>query len=130
MRFIAFSEKFESYRGRLTKFLNDYMEESRYIEEEKKNATLTSFKNTIDLIYTKICNQKALPKLSKAASEALYTGISKNYDNLNEESETQLIKRFDSLTSDPLFSVDSLKGGLSSKDGVVNRLSKSVQIFS
>jgi hypothetical protein len=130
LMFFAFSENFENYRGRLAKFLNDYMEVYRYIEVEESNALESHFNNITNLIYTKICDQKPLPKLSKAASEALYVGISRNYENLENESAAQLQARFKNLISDNLFSVDSLKGGLSSKGGVISRLSKSIEIFS
>jgi hypothetical protein len=84
----------------------------------------------INLIYSKLCENKSLPKLSKATYEALYVGISRNYENLFNESNEQIQTKFKSLLADDLFSVDSLKGGLSSKDGVHARLSKSIEIFS
>ncbi len=62
LRFVAFSEKFKSYQGRLAKFLNDYMEENRHMEEEKRNAMSTSFKNVIDLLHTKIWASFILPE--------------------------------------------------------------------
>lgn len=130
LRFFAFSENYEDYRGRLAKFLNDYMENHRYVSDEKRDAFMSHFNNVITVIYTKICGQQPLPKLSKATSEALYVGISSNLENLKDESEDQLQNRFQDLISDNLFSVDSLKGGLSSTEGVIARLSKSIEIFS
>jgi hypothetical protein len=130
LRFITFSENYENYRGRLAKYLNDYMEENRFISEDKYNEIETNFNNVINLIYSKLCNNKSLQKLSKATYEALYVGISKNYENLINESNEQLQMKFQALLADDLFSVDSLKGGLSSKDGVHARLFKSIEIFS
>ena len=130
LRFITFSANYENYRGRLAKYLNDYMEENRFINEDRSNEIETNFNNIINLIYSKLCENKSLPKLSKATYEALYVGISRNYENLFNESNEQIQTKFKSLLADDLFSVDSLKGGLSSKDGVHARLSKSIEIFS
>ena len=127
---MLFLENYENYRGRLAKFLNDYMEANRFIEDEERNVLEAYFNNIINLIYTKICDHKPLQKLSKATSEALYVGISRNYENLENESEAQLQIRFKDLISHNLFSVDSLKGGLSAQDGVIARLSTSIEFFS
>lgn len=130
LRFFAFSENFENYRGRLAKFLNDYMEEHRHIELSESDTLKSHFNNITNLVFTKICDKKPLPKLSKATSEALYVGVYRNYAHLENESASQLQARFGKLMSNKLFSVDSLKGGLSSTEGVITRLSKSIEIFS
>jgi hypothetical protein len=130
LRFFAFSENFVNYRGRLAKFLNDYMGEHRNAGVDEINNFESIFNNITDLIFTKICDEKPLPKISKATSEALYVGILINYHNLINESAEQLQERFNKLIADDLFSVDSLKGGLSSREGVVSRLSRSIEIFS
>ncbi len=130
LRFFAFSDVFETYKGKLAKFLNDYMEKNRFIDNDKKANYEQEFKDVIDLIYIKICGHEALDKISKATSEALYVGVYRNYDNLKNESDPELRERFEALRNDNLFSVDSLKGGLSSKEGVLARMNKSIEIFS
>ena len=130
LRFFAFSEKYETYSGKLAKFLNDYMEQNRFLEDEKISTMESRFKDIINLIYEEICEGEPLQKLSKATSEAMYVGIARNFENLKNENAAQLKTRFENLTSDELFSVDALKGGLSSKDGVVSRMSRSIEIFS
>jgi len=130
LRFFAFSELFENYRGRLAKFLNEYMEDNRLMAESQRSDLEQKFKDIVNLIYFKICDQQSLPKISKATSEALFVGISRNFDNLQNENEAQLQERFNNLMNDQLFSVDSLKGGLSSNEGVQARMNRSIEIFS
>ena len=77
-------------------------------------------KNHLDYnVVINLQNQKTKEQIQK-----------ENYENLENESAAQLQARFKNLISDNLFSVDSLKGGLSSKGGVISRLSKSIEIFS
>jgi len=130
LRFFAFVDSFNSYKGRLAKFLNDYMESKRFIDKITRSKMEQEFKEIIDLIYIKICGQKPFPKISKATSEAVYVGVTINYDNLKNETVAQLQARFEALRQDQLFSVDALKGGLSSKEGVQSRMSRSIEIFS
>ncbi len=130
LRFISFYNNHLNYNGSLSKFLNDFMENNRKADtaiiEEYQNV----FNRTTDLIYKKIMNNKPLPRLSKATTEALFVGVAKNINVLENENSEALNLRFNNLSNDDLFSIDSLKEGLAQKDRVINRLNKAILIFS
>jgi hypothetical protein len=135
LRFYAFSEWLDRYNGRLAKFLNDYMYEK---EKDPKKPKITDkeisdkralLNKTIDLAYTKIYNQQSAENVSKTVIEAVLIGISKNLvyiDSLNIQEAQAVLER---LKADPLFSVESLKEGLSQKARVTARLNRAIEIF-
>jgi uncharacterized protein DUF262 len=129
LRFIAFTYAKENYRGKLARFLNDFMDKYRNAGDESIIAFNTLFQKTIDVIFKKILSLKPLPKLSKATTEALFVGIARNIKNLENEDNRSLQKKYKLLREDDLFSIDSLKEGLAQKDKVVTRLDRAVEIF-
>jgi hypothetical protein len=136
LRYFAFSEKLETYNGRLAKFLNDFMYDKdknpklsritdKEIEEKRK-----SFQKTIDLTYIKVFDKKSISTLSKSITEAVLIGVGKNLnyiDSIDVKAANQL---FQKLKNDNLFSIDNLKEGLSQKGKVTNRINRSIEIFS
>lgn len=129
LRFLSFTYNLEKYKGQLSKFLNDFMDLYRKTSPENIEKFRELFQRTIDLIYTKILDSKPLPTLSKATTEALFVGVAKNLENLENETSDKLKERYTSLRENELFSVNSLKEGLAQKDKVINRLNKSIEIF-
>lgn len=129
LRFISFYSNHKNYNGSLSKFLNDFMESHKKAEEDTIANFRNIFERTTDLLFIKIMNNSHLPRLSKATSEALYVGVAKNIDILENESLEELTLRFENLRNDELFSIDSLKEGLAQKDRVINRLNKAISIF-
>lgn len=130
LRIFAYSDTYKEYTGKLAKFLNDYMEDNRNISEENVVQRSSTIERAVDLIYKKILDGKALPRLSKATTEAVFVGIIRNLDELERESDEDLNKRLEILRSNELFSVESLKEGVSAKEKVIRRLDKAVEVFS
>ena len=129
LRFISLYSKFETYNGRLAKFLNDFMENNKNANEELILSFTSIVNRTIDLLYIKILNNTALPRLSKATTESILVGIARNIDSLEEKTDVELHSLYMELRNDNLFSVDSLKEGLAQKDRVISRLNKALEIF-
>jgi len=136
LRFFAFSEKLENYNGRLAKFLNDYMFDK---EKNPKIAKITQqeiddkrlyFQRTIDLTYTKVYNNQSAENVSKSVIEAVLIGVGKNLDYIQglTPAESQIL--LENLKNDNLFSVESLKEGLSQKAKVTARITRAIEIFS
>ncbi|MCD4747538.1 MAG: DUF262 domain-containing protein [Bacteroidales bacterium] len=135
LRFFAFSEKLNKYNGRLAKFLNDYMYEK---EKNPKVAKITDneieikrkhFQKTIDVLYSKVFNNQSIEKLSKTLSEAVLVGVGKNINYIESLTNSEASALFNNVKQDSLFSVESLKGGLSQKAKVINRLNRAIEIF-
>jgi Protein of unknown function DUF262 len=136
LRYFAFSEWLDKYNGRLAKFLNDYMFEKeknpkgvkitdKEIEEKRK-----SFQKTIDLTYTKVYNNQSAENVSKSVIEAVLIGVNKNSKYVDSITIPEAQVLLEKLRQDPLFSVDSLKEGLSQKAKVTARIKKAIEIFS
>ena len=136
LRYFAFSEKLETYNGKLAKFLNDFMYDKdknpkvsritdKEIEEKRK-----SFQKMVDLTYSKVFGNKSIATLSKSITEAVLIGVGKNSTYIESISVEEAEQLFQKLKDDQLFSADSLKEGLSQKAKVTNRINRSIEIFS
>jgi hypothetical protein len=130
LRIVAFSEKYEEYRGRLAKFLNDFMDSKKNISEDELSYLESALNKSVDLVYNKIMDGRPLPKLSKATTESIFVGILINIDSLVDLDRASLQARMADLRSDDLFSVENLKEGLSAKEKVQARIGRAVEIFS
>lgn len=130
LRFIAFSYNHLVYKGQLAKFLNEFMDSNKKAPEAKIAEYKDIFDRSISLIYTKMLENTSLPRLSKATTEALFVGVSKNINALELLSNEQLQEKYNTLRQDNLFSLDSLKEGLAQREKVINRLNRAIQIFS
>jgi hypothetical protein len=125
LRVFAFIDQLDSYNGKLTDFLNSYMDSNRnpspdFIEEKRKIII-----KTIDVIKDKILGEDWTP-LSKTKLEGLLYGIATNIETVENKNVKELYEKFQNL---PEFSVEELKGGLSAKDNVVKRLTAAKSCF-
>ncbi|WP_035337276.1 DUF262 domain-containing protein [Dokdonia sp. PRO95] len=130
LRFISFHTKYEDYNGRLAKFLNDFMEDNKNANDEFIVNLVDITTRTINLLYETILNNEPLPRLSKATTEAILVGISRNIATLENKNAAELHNLYMALRNDELFSVESLKEGLAQKDRVIDRLTRAIEIFS
>lgn len=129
LRFFAFEEKYESYNGKLAKFLNDYMDDNKSIDEASLSRKRHLFERTVDILFLKAFDGLQMPRLSKATTEGLMIGIARNLEGMEILTPVQVKQKVSDLRQDELFSVDNLKEGLSGKDKVINRLRKAIEIF-
>jgi hypothetical protein len=130
LRFISFTFNMDAYKGQLARFLNEFMETNKNPPKEKIEEFTTMFNRTIKLIFENILDNSPLPQLSKATTEALFVGVAKNIDGLENQTNDELKDKYHALRNDTLFSVESLKEGLAQKDRVLNRLNRAIEIFS
>jgi hypothetical protein len=136
LRYFAFEELLENYNGKLAKFLNDYMYDK---EKNPKLPKITDveienkrkqFQKTIDLTYTKVYDNQSAEKVSKSVIEAVLVAVSKNTGYIDGLSVPDAQALLVALRNDPLFSVESLKEGLSQKTKVIDRIKRAIEIFS
>lgn len=129
LRAFTFSHELEEYSGRLAKYLNNYMNGARSFDQDKLSDMEERMKRAIDILYSRIMDGKALPRLSKATTESILVGLYKNIENLETESNSSLRKRFTAVRKDSNFSLDSLKEGLSATEKVKSRINKASELF-
>lgn len=130
LRLFAFHDHYKDYKGRLARFLNDYMEDnknpgSKFIEEKNR-----LFNRTVDLTFRKIFDGKVPAKLSITVLEAALVGISHNLDYLEAQAEHKVKELYSKLLSHEELSEEKLIEGLSGKSRVIGRLTAAINIFS
>jgi hypothetical protein len=130
LRVFAFHDRYESYKGRLARFLNDYMDDnknptSQFIEEKKR-----LFERTVDLTFRKIFEGKVHGKLSITVLEAILVGVSYNLDYLEAQPIGKVKELYSRLLAHEELSEDKLIEGLSGKARVIERLSAAINTFS
>ncbi len=130
LRFYAFADSYEDYDGNLSQYLNTYMERGR---KEFDDVVLRQkhqlFERTVDIIFDRITRGAALPKLSKATIEAVFVGIGRNIDSVEEKTKPQLKAMFKSLRVSDEFSPDNLKNAITTKSKLIARMNRAVRIF-
>lgn len=128
LRHFAFNDELSTYKGILSKFLNEYMRKNKdpniaFLDSKKEN-----FSRTVELIATKIIEPDE--RIGVSTLEALLAGISKNIDTLEPLPANELKDKFTLLKSHASLATEYLNGGVAKKDKVDARISASVEIFS
>ncbi len=129
LRFFAFYDNLEEYNGKLAVFLNEYMDKNKNPDDEFLASKRHLFERSVDLLFIKILKSNKIPNISKATIEGLLIGVAKNIEKLEQQNQSVVADKYKDLRSDELFSIDSLKEGLSQKDKVINRLKRAEEIF-
>jgi hypothetical protein len=130
LRFFAFYDRYSKYPGRLTKFLNDYMSDNKNMEDDDLENKKKLFQKTVDIIYNKLFAQKPDAKISKVVMEGLLVAVAKNLDSLETLRNEELKQKYEELRESESYSSETLSGGLYEKDKTINRIQKSIEIFS
>ena len=130
LRFLAFRNTFEAYRGRLATFLNDYMSEHRAPDEEFLNDQTDVFTRTNQVVYNSIFEGRMDERPGISVLEATMVGVAQNLDKLETHSNTQIRQMYDELLRSDEFADERLREGLSGRPRVLGRLSTAVRVFS
>ena len=129
LRFFAFYDWLEKYNGKLSAFLNDYMNEYKEADKTFISKKKHLFERVVDLLYIRILDSKKLPHISKATTEGIMMGIAKNINELEALPNETLKSYYQKLRNDDLYSIENLKEGLSQKEKVLKRLNRAIKIF-
>tara|TARA_R110002073_G_scaffold118918_5_gene259210 strand:+ start:130256 stop:131359 length:1104 start_codon:yes stop_codon:yes gene_type:complete len=129
LRVYAFADKYKEYKGNLSKFLNEYMDDYQDdVEMAESKAKL--FLRTVKLVSERVADGKTFSRLSKSAIEAILVGAMVNVEMLENESSDKTKRRFIELLKTNEFSAESLKNALTSRSKQIARIEQSVLIFS
>lgn len=124
LRFFAFYDDYQSYMGKLAVFLNIYMAKHRNLSPEELDKLEILFNKSLE-VACKIDN------ISKSTNifEAVLVGIAKNIDSLFSKDSQIINERYFSLLKEDIFEENNMKEGLGSKEKLIKRISKSIEIF-
>lgn len=132
LRFFTFTDGFDDYDGRFSNYLNEYMQwacEEDESYEEFLNDKRTLFERTVVVIHDKMQDGAPLPKLSKATIEAIFVGVGSNIDKLENATNAKSKKLLGQLRESPEFHSNELKNALTSKQKLIDRLNRAVNVF-
>lgn len=125
LRVIAFSENLDKYNGKLSNFLNDFMDDHLNPSDSKCLEWKNKLLQTLSLVF----RDERIAKFSKTIVEAILYGVYKNLNNEALLNEEVFRSRVNELKSHENFSLISLKEGLASKEKVNSRLNVAEEIF-
>lgn len=124
LMFFAFFDSIDKYNGKLTKFLNDYMIQTRNLEECELIKKKELFDATVD-----IAKKIKFSKSSKVLVDAVLYGIATNIENLKNLELHQIEEKYNRLMQELEFFSTSLSEGIWQKDSALKRLLKSKEVF-
>ena len=129
LRFFAFMESRSSYKGSVSRFLNDYMFANRNMLPVKVEEKRQLFGRAVKLVSSIFPAQATPPRMPGTVLEAILIGVATNIDALENETVEQVRTRYAAFRDHPSVSEESLKEGLSKKDKVDARIDAAIAIF-
>lgn len=125
LRFFAFYYSYANYRGKLSAFLNSYMDRNKNSDDDRIEQFKSLFISTL-----KIANQLNARFDSKNIAEAVMIGIASNIESLQNIDVNTLNTMCANLHNEPLFAPEEMKEGLSSEEKVKGRIESAINVFS
>jgi len=129
LRFFAFIDRSDKYKGSISKFLNDYMFDSRNMKASEAIVKRAQFENAVQTLSSRILNQTPPPRLPATVLEAAMLGIAQNQVTVDAHTDAELQTLFAELRADQSLSADYLAEGLSKPEKVNARLLAARTIF-
>jgi len=130
LRLFAFHDQYKSYKGRLARFLNDYMNEHKESGEGFISEKRMLFERTIEVLYDKIFEGKVPSKLSISVLESVLVGVSLNLPYVEGLPNARVQSLYQGLLLEEAFSERNLVEGLAGKQRVIERITVAKNIFS
>lgn len=130
LRFFAFMDVRDKYKGQIAKFLNDYMHYRRNADEDFIEEKREIFTRVVNLISIKLFPDGPESRIPTSVLEAMLLAIAGNIDQLELEKNARLKSRYDRLRQRREFSDDAVAEGLSKVDKVFGRLDAAEEVFS
>ncbi len=128
LRVFAFHDTFNSYGGRLARFLNDYMDDNKALTQADAQNKRALFTRTVSVALNKIYSGIA-PKTPVSIVEATLVGVARNIDKVENMKPEDAVKRYQRLLEHDEFSEQKLLEGLSGKTRVIGRMNAAIDAF-
>lgn len=129
LRFFAFAEHEDKYKGSISKFLNDYMFDNRRLSDADREQKSNLFKFVCEILSGRILSSDPPPRLPATVLEAAMIGIAFNRGTVENLTDAILKQRFEALRAHQSLSAEYLAEGLSKPDRVAERLEAARTIF-
>lgn len=129
LRFFAFNDELNLYKGKLSPFLNEYMRKNREPNPKFIDECTILFNETIRIVSEKVI-QESSERLGISTLEALMIGVSKNIEYVKTIPKNKVKSMFGQLRKHESLSSAFLRDGIGSKSKVDYRMKASIGIFS
>ena len=130
LRFLAFEDSFEQYKGQLAKFLNTYMHKHRNPDDQFLAAKRELFCSTVKTVYDFVFKARPPSKLPLTILEAVLVGVGRQRDRETQLFQQLAADKYRRMSQHPDFSAPALAEGLLKRQRVVDRLKTAVEVFS
>lgn len=125
LRFFAFYEIVSKYSGKLNKFLNEYMQEKRHVDDNEDLRKI--FQRTFSVANS--IKRDFLATKPNAVRDSILYGLSKNIDKVEKMDSAEIEERIERLLKNDVFQEKELQQGTMQKNKVINRLKLSSDEF-
>lgn len=129
LRFLAFFDRLDEYRGRLARFLNEYMSEHRVPSAEwldEKAELVSAVESIVARQFPSLMTGR---RRSLAVVEAVLVGTARNLSQLSADTAETAEAKLVTLLNHEEFSDSRLRGGLADADRVKGRLTAAIAIL-
>ncbi|WP_186252266.1 DUF262 domain-containing protein [Burkholderia gladioli] len=125
LRFFAFSSDLASYKGNLTKFLNEYMAQHRKDNTRRINSQRKLFNEVIEIFNEKFLD--SMERIGFSQAEALLVAIGKNISTLSEITPRAARTKLNKFHKIELLQTAALSADLSRTESVHNRIEQAIE---
>lgn len=129
LRYFAFLDNPEKYKGRIAKFLNEYMYENRNADETFVKQKEAIFERTVLLLSKQVFPNGPSERIPTNIMETILVAISQNIAQLEQLSQDELKSRYEELRHRSEFSPEAVAEGLAKVKGVKERFDAARQVF-
>ena len=130
LRFFAFLDSQDAYKGQIAKFLNDYMYLNRHAKDSFITKKETIFRRVVNLIDEKLFAHGPPDRIPTYVMEAILIGTAENIDRLEQLSADELADRHRRLRLREEFGEDEVAEGLAKVAKVKARLDAARAVLS
>ena len=106
------------------------MADNRWIDEAGLSSKKVIFRDSLNIVFSKIFESKAPAKLPLSVMEATLVGVAKNLSSLKSENPDKIKIKYSKMLEDAEFSQDRLNEGLSGRERVKGRIMAAISAFS
>lgn len=129
LRLFAFNHRYETYGGRLAKFLNDYMADEKDCTQDQLEEKRQLFIRTVSIVYERVYNETGPSRIPISIIEATLVGVARNINAIGNLSAKEIKKRHDKMLQHEEFSEQRLSEGLAGKQRLTSRIGAAVDAF-
>jgi len=130
LRFFAFFDVKDEYKGQIAKFLNDYMYLHRNAGGQFIDQKRQLFQRVISLLADQVFPDGPETRIPTSVMEATLVGMAHNIDRLEQLSADDLISRYNTLRNRDEFNEEAVAEGLSKVIKVMQRFNAAEEVFS